>query len=141
MMRITRIPAKLITREVFGPPRLDGQRVDDMEISEIYRVNSSNFFNVINKICGFWVFHHGFPSEFWSPFHAIPVFGSSLLHHARALDDLRQEHLTSTEEISDDAHSSPRWTAVVVVVDGFVSCFQRVPENIRVNLESSSQGG
>ena len=69
MMRITSIPAKLITREVFGPPRLDGQRVDDMEISEIYRVNSSNFFNVISKICGFWVFH-GFPSEFWSPFHA-----------------------------------------------------------------------
>jgi hypothetical protein len=31
-----------------------------------------------------------------------------------------------------------RWN---LVVDGFVSCFQRVPENIRVNLESSSQGG
>jgi hypothetical protein len=53
-----------------------------------------------------------FPQNFGR--HSMPksVFGSSLLHHARALDDLRQEHLTSTEEISDDAHSSPRWTAV-----------------------------
>mmetsp|Transcript_68863 Transcript_68863/g.161923 ORF Transcript_68863/g.161923 Transcript_68863/m.161923 type:complete len:438 (-) Transcript_68863:1840-3153(-) len=31
--------------------------------------------------------------------------GHSLLHHTGALDNLRQEHLTRSEEVADDAHS------------------------------------
>lgn len=119
------------SREVFGPPRLDGQRVDDMEISEIYRVNSSNFFNVINKICGFWVFH-GFPSEFWSPFG----------HQNRCLDRAffitRALLMTCGKNIFPAPKRSPMMPMPrpdglcggCAVVDGVVSCFQRVPEII-----------
>ena len=31
--------------------------------------------------------------------------GDRLLHHARALDDLRQEHLAGAEQVADDLHA------------------------------------
>ena len=37
--------------------------------------------------------------------HERQQIGDRLLHHARALDDLREEHLARAEEVADDVHA------------------------------------
>ena len=39
--------------------------------------------------------------------HERRQVGDRLLHHARRLHDLRQEHLAGAEQIADDAHARP----------------------------------
>mmetsp|Transcript_19615 Transcript_19615/g.40968 ORF Transcript_19615/g.40968 Transcript_19615/m.40968 type:complete len:314 (+) Transcript_19615:1027-1968(+) len=63
---------------------------------------------VVLGLVGIFTSGNGLSATFF--LHERSQVCDSLLHHARALDDLRQEHLTSTEEISDDAHSLHQWS-------------------------------